>query len=264
MRDRLSSTVRLLALGVVSSATDHRRMFTWRSWTFGWLARLLAQVIFFSLLGRLLQDAALERYAAVGNALVLAPLAALGVVSSLSMERRTGTLQFLLLGRAGPFPVLASRGLYWPADGLLTSTAALLLVPPLLGISLPLDRLWRLVPGALLIAASAYALGLALAGVSIRWPESRTYLTAMTSIGLLVLTGVNTQAPESGPAGVLAHLLPVTNGLAGQRAVLAGEPALADFRGEALVALGWLAVAYLVLVVSIRSSVRAGRLKPAL
>lgn len=263
MRDRVSAGVRLFALGLVSSVIDYRRMFTWRSWTFGWLLRLLSQVIFFALLGKLVQDQALERYSAVGNALVLAPLAALGVVASTSVERRQGTLQFLLLGRGSPFAVLASRGLYWPFDGLLTCAAALLLVPALLGVSLPLHRLWMLLPGELLVVASTYALGLAPAGVSVRWPEARTYLTALTSIGLMVLAGVNTPAPGHGPAGAVAHLLPVTNGLAAQRAVLAGHPSLASFFDEGLVALGWFLVAYLALAVSIRSSVRAGRLKPA-
>jgi ABC-2 type transport system permease protein len=263
MFDRLSSNARLVALGVVSSVVDFRRMFTWRSWTFGWLGRLLAQVVFFSFLGKLVRDPELERYAAVGNALALASFAALGVVSSTSMERRNGTLQFLLLGRGSPFAVMASRGLYWPADGLLTSAVALSLVPIVLGSAIPLSRMWLLVPGEILIATSTYLLGLGLAGLSVRWPEARTYLTATTSIGLMLLAGINVRAPDSGPAGMIAHLLPVTNGLAGQRAVLAGNSPRAPFLAEGLVALGWLAISYLVLEVSIRSSVRAGRLRAA-
>ncbi|MFI6447999.1 hypothetical protein [Kitasatospora sp. NPDC050543] len=260
-RGRPTVLLRQAGYGLLSSYQDYRAQHTWWSWLFGWLVRLVCQVLFFSMVGRLVGSPELQRSIAVGNAVLLGPLCALGVVSSSVGERRGGTLPFLLLSIGGPFPALAARGLYWAVDGALTSCIALFALPALVGLSLsPAAACWC---AALIVltALSGYALALGLAGVSLRWPESRMYLTAGTTILLMALTGVNAPSPETGAAGTLAGLLPATHGLGAVRAVIAtGNLPAGQVLGECLVLVGWGAVGVLALTTSLRHQVRTGSL----
>lgn len=252
---------RQIGYGVISSYQDYRALFTWRSWAGGWLVRLVCQVLFFATLGQLLGSPQAQGYIAFGNAAALGPLGALGVVSSTVGERRSGTLQFLLITRADPFLVLASRGLYWVADGVLTSSIALTLVP----LVLPVPMAWAALPAVLAVnlaaTLSCYCFALSLAGISLRRPELRMYLTAGTTITLMLFAGISTPVPQDGFAGALATVLPVAHGLEAMRELAAGHGAPTSLiLGEVLVSALWACIGYLVLTRSLRRTVRAGAL----
>ncbi|MFE6050013.1 ABC transporter permease [Kitasatospora sp. NPDC056446] len=255
------TVVRLTGYGALAGYQDYRAMFTWRSWLGGWLIRMLCQVLFFANLGQLLGSPDAQGYLALGNAVALGPIGALGVVSSTVGERRSGTLQFLLISRTPPFLALASRGLHWVADGLLTSTIALLTVHLLLPVPLP----WSALPAVLclnaLMTLGCYCVALCLSGISLRVPESRMYLTAGTTITLMLVSGVSTPVPRNGPPAVLAQLLPVTHGLDAVRQLVCGGALPARLvLDEALVAAGWAAAGFLVLTHGLRHTVRSGTL----
>ncbi|MEV7179420.1 ABC transporter permease [Kitasatospora sp. NPDC093679] len=257
----LSTALRQFGHGLISSHQDYRSMFTWRSWAGGWLVRLLCQVLFFATLGTLLGSAQATGEIAFGNAAALGPLAALGVVSSTVGERRSGTLEFLLVTRANPFLVLASRGLHWVLDGMLTSSVALAVVPLLLPVPLHLPALPAVVAVNLLVSLSSYCLALTLSGISLRHPESRMYLTAGTTIGYLLLCGITTPVPQDGLPARLAAVLPITHGLALMRRLAEGAPfSFGPLLAEAGVALLWGVAAYLTLGLALRRAVRTGSL----
>lgn len=250
----------LFQLGVQAGFHDYRRMFTWRSWLFGWALRLLAQVAFFASLGRLLGAPDSQDYIALGNAALLGPLGALGVVSSSAAERRAGTLPLLLLSRTGPLPVLAARGVYWVCDAMATAMLATALLPLITGAALPPAALPGILGLEALATLSCYALALALTPVSMRFPESRGYLTSGLLILMMLFSGVNTQ-PAEGPGGVVGAVLPMTHALAGIRKLAAGGPLSgADLLGELLVCGGWAAAAALLVPWGLRRAARAGAL----
>ncbi|KUJ69266.1 hypothetical protein ACZ90_13060 [Streptomyces albus subsp. albus] len=245
--------------GMLGGYQDYRALHTWRSWLFGWLVRLLCQVLFFSMVGQAIGSDDAQRYMALGNAVILGPIGAFGVVSSSVGERRGGTLQFLLLSRNGPFPALLSRGLYWAADAIVTSCAALVFVRLLVDVPLPVPPVCLLLQ--VLVSLSGYSLALALAGVSLRWPESRMYLTSGAGLLLMTLAGVNTPPPHSGVAGAVASVLPATHGLHAMRTAAAGGGVpLTAVLAECGVLLLWGAVGWLALTGSLRYQVRAGTL----
>ncbi|MEH0450063.1 ABC transporter permease [Streptomyces sp. B21-102] len=260
MRDA-KALLHQVGYGLLSSYQDYRALYTWRSWLFGWMARLLCQVLFFSMVGHAIGSDGAQRYMALGNAIVLGPLGALGVVSSSVGERRGGTLQFLLLSRNGPLLVLMSRGLYWAADGIVTSCFALVMLRWLAGVEisplvLPVCFLLQA-----LITLSSYSLALALAGVSLRWPECRMYLTAGTTILLMTFAGVNSEPPHEGLGGAVASVLPATHGLRAVRSAVAGDGVpLPAVLAECGVLFLWGAVSWLALTASLRYQVRAGAL----
>ncbi|MGW6605337.1 hypothetical protein [Streptomyces sp. NPDC055036] len=260
MRDA-KALLHQIGYGLLCGYQDYRALYTWRSWLFGWMARLLCQVLFFSMVGQAIGSDGAQRYMALGNAVILGPLGALGVVSSSVGERRGGTLQFLLLSRNGPFPALMSRGLYWAVDGIVASCFALVVLRRLVGVEigplvLPVCFLLQV-----LITLSGYSLALALAGVSLRWPECRMYLTAGTTILLMTLAGVNTEPPHGGFGGAVVSVLPATHGLRAMRSAVAGDGVpLTAVLAECGVLLLWGAISWLTLTGSLRHQVRAGAL----
>ncbi|WP_406841538.1 hypothetical protein ACICHK_41730 (plasmid) [Streptomyces sp. AHU1] len=257
MADCFALFLTRLRFGVISSFQDYRAMFTWRSWLFGWMLRLVSQVLFFASLGRLVGSVHTEQAIALGNAAILGPLGALGVVSSCVGERRGGTLQFIVISPTSPFLVIASRGLYWVADGFLTSCTVLTLLPLLVAFPIPWTTLPLVLALQALITLSGYGLALTLASVSLRWPEARMYLTGGTTILLLLLTGVNVPRPDHGPAAHLAALLPATHGLTAIRTALAGHGIpLGQVLAELAVMLGWAAIAWTSMTLAFRRSGR--------
>ncbi|MEJ7702864.1 MAG: hypothetical protein WKF47_04025 [Geodermatophilaceae bacterium] len=57
---------------------------------------MVSQVIFFALIGRLLDSPEAAAYLLVGNAVMIAALEAMMVVASTTWERRAGTLPLLI------------------------------------------------------------------------------------------------------------------------------------------------------------------------
>lgn len=255
MRHVLRIARESLALGLAEMGA----VYTWRTWTFGWLVRLLCQAAFYALLGRYVGDEPAMRYVLVGNIVVLACMESTIVVISLAGERAMGTLPLLAIAPSGHLPVYLGRGLQWTVTGLASSLIAWIVLPPLLGVPLPWPRALYAIPVVLLIIVSSYGYGCALAGVALRlrgveWLVLNfAYGIVMTFGGVNVPVGV-----WPGPLQAAVQVLPVVHGLEAVRGILDGAPAgrVAGLLAiEALVGAGWYAVA----AVSIERLVSAGR-----
>lgn len=254
---RTSAAARQVAWSALAGYQDYRALFTPVTWLLGWTLRLVCQVLFFAGLGRLVGSAATEAHVAIGNAVLLAPLGCLGVISSTVRERLSGTLQFLLISRAGVLLVLASRGLYWVLDAMITSTVALCLVPLLLGVPLHWAALPAVLPVVAVTSLGCYAMALCAASVSLRVPESRTYLSGGLTILLMLVSGASAAAP----GWAVLSLLPVVHGLPVARALALGEPyAPTALAAELAVALLWGCLAWFLLSRALRRTVRTGAL----
>ncbi|MGH8874427.1 MAG: ABC transporter permease, partial [Acidimicrobiia bacterium] len=92
----------VLRSAAVSALADLGTIYTWQTWTFSWLTRVLAQVTFFALIGRLLGSEDRVHFLLVGNAVAIAAIASLPVVASTTWERRSGTLPLLVACPSSP------------------------------------------------------------------------------------------------------------------------------------------------------------------
>ena len=70
MITRINVAGRILRHSVASGFADYSVMYTPLTWTFGWMARVLCQVAFFALIGRLLGSDEITRYLLIGNAVM--------------------------------------------------------------------------------------------------------------------------------------------------------------------------------------------------
>lgn len=254
-----SGWLRLGYQSLLFSIAEMRAIHTWRTWLFGWVARLLTQVTFFAMIGRFVADEDTMRFVLVGNLVALSCLESMIVVLTMANERRLGTLPLLAMAPISHVPVYLGRGLHWLASGIASSLIGWAVLPPLLGV--PLPWLAALVAATLipLVAVCCYCYGCFLAGLAVRYRSLQVIVLNIGYLPIMAFCGVN--VPVSfwpGWVQPLLHLLPLTNGLQAIRAVLAGGAAVDVLRHlavELVVGLGWLALA----TVSIRRVVTRGR-----
>jgi ABC-2 type transport system permease protein len=256
---RALGTVRTMRHSAASGFADFARMFTWRTWSSAWLGRVIMQVLFFALIGRLLGDAEAVRFLLIGNAVMIAASESLMTVASTTWERRAGTLPLLVASPTSPLVVFIGRSVQWVASGATSATVAFFVVAAVFGVDLPWPQA-LLVP--VLIAAvsvAAYLFGSFLGALVLRAMDARNVVSNIAIWSMMAICGVNVPA-DFWPRGiqVIASVLPVTHGLQAIRDLLDGAAAIVVLRGvglELLVGAGWLLLALL----SIKRLVDNGR-----
>ena len=244
----MAEALRAFRAGTLVAAADLRVVYTWRTWLFGWLVRIVCQVVFFAVIGRLLGSAEATARLFTGAAVMAAVTEVMLVVASTSWERAEGTLALLATAPGGVVAALAGRSALWLPSGLATSRSCLFAVGPAFG--------GRFDPaggaaGAVLLAAGAlgtYAVGLTLAGLVLRAPDLRN-LVSTVATGLMTACCGAVVPVAYWPAWVRAAVqaLPVTHTLAGIAAARAGTLTAGGFAGHLALAAGtglaWLALA---------------------
>lgn len=246
VRDNL----RILRWSMTSALADFRAFYTWKTWVFAWLTRVLCQVAFFALIGTLLGSAERTQYLLVGNALFVGVTVTMFVCASSSWERLAGTLPLLIASPAHPFTVFAGRSVQWLGDAVACATLSLFLLGPLFGISFPVPEALLAVPLMALTFLSVYSFGLVWAGVALRVMHVRNMIGNVAGLLLMVVCGVQVPTSFWPPAlEYAAQVLPLTHGLAATRVLLDGG-ALSSVFGlalaEAAVGLAWFVFAGLV------------------
>lgn len=223
---------------------EARASYTWKSWLFGWMTRVAAQVLFFSAIGLLVGGDELVRFAFIGNVAAMAALMPLGTGPDTAWERGLGTLPLLVAAPHSMVPVLGGRSLFYIAQGMGEASLIFAILAPFLGFS---GAWWWLPLGLLVISSGAYGLGLFLAAVAIRRPRIGNILFNSVFYTLMAIGGVNVPTsvfPEW--VQTAADFLPLHHGLLGLRALL-GQGFTAAAAGELglelLVGAGWFVLA---------------------
>jgi len=260
VRDQL----RVLKQTAIGAFTEYKAFYTWRSWTIGWLLRLLMQVSFYALIGRLLDSPERVEFLVIGNAVYVVAMEACIVVLATVGERNAGTLPLMVAAPATHITVYLGRGVHYLSSGVITSTIALLVMPPLFGITLPLPQAVLALPMLVLIGLSCYGYGLAVSCLVLHRPGRRWTAMNLSYLVLLAFAGVNVPVDYwPGPVQAVADVLPLTHGLDAIRTLLAGGPwatIATQLTLEALIGLGWFAVA----AYGFDRVVRVGRLQGTL
>lgn len=257
------TTLRIMRYAILSGAQDYASIYTWKTWLAGWYVRVLAQVTFFAMIGRLLRSDQQTWFLLVGNAIMLAAMEGVWALNMVVWERGTGTLTLIAASPSSAVVVFASRGAYLIADGLVSSLGALFVAGPLFRLPLPWPRILLVVPLTLLVGASAYCLGTFLGGLLIRARWLNNLVANVGLVTLMTLCGVNVPLdayPE--PIHRLAQFLPLTHGLEAVRALLAGDLATTRWQAslEAGVGLGWLGLCLATFEGFVRQGRRNGTL----
>jgi ABC-2 type transport system permease protein len=237
------SVLRIVRYAFLSGVRDYSSIYTWKTWLGGWFLRVLAQVTFFALIGRLLRSDQQTWFLLVGNAIMLAAMEGVWSLNMVGWERNAGTLPLLVASPTSPVLVFASRGTYLIADGVISALGALFLIGPLFGLPMPWPRVLLVVPLTVLVGASAYWLGTFLGGVLLGFRSLNGLVANVGLVTVMTLCGVNVPlAAYPEPVAWVSRFLPLTHGLIAVRDVLDGRLAAAGVQAllEAAVGAGWL------------------------
>ncbi len=226
--DTLLRTARIVGYSAANAYADFRASYTWTSWTFGWLTRMLCQVGFFGLIGQMLGSADRTRYLVIGNAVMACVIEAMTVVVSTSWERGQGTLPLLAAAPSDMGWVMLGRSLQWPLSGSATALVSLLAVGPAFGVHWPLAHLPVLLGLILLTAGSTYCLGLFIGAFVLAAPDARNIVFNASFLLLMAVCGAEVPvAFWPGWVQATAAALPPTHGLAAVRALASDGPGAA-------------------------------------
>lgn len=254
MRD-LAVPLRVLRYSTYNAWVDMWAMYSPAGWAVGWVSRVLMQVIFFAIIGRLLESSDAVRYLFVGMVVMVAAMEALTSVASTTWERRQGTMPLLVAAPTRLWPVFVGRSVQWVPSGILTSSVAMFGLGPLFGVTFSPGRAVA-VFGCLVVASiSTYFLAMVLGAMVLAAMSLRNVVSNIAQALMVLVCGVVVPvAFWPAPVQAAAQAVPLTHAVAAVR-VLADAPAGAPVAGEVLgqiglalaVGLGWLIVAALVL-----------------
>lgn len=219
----LVQAARTVRHATVLARADMATFYTWKTWLFGWMVRLLCQVTFFSLIGVLVSDPEFTVYITLGACVMICVTETMMATASTSWDKPMGTLPLLGASPVVPGFFFFGRSLQWPASATVTTTVALLALPPFFGVTWPLWQIPVLVVTVALIAFSSYCMTLALAVVALAFPEARNVLSSVTTLYITAFCGALVPLsywPE--PIRAVAQALPATHGLESVRLLESG------------------------------------------
>jgi ABC-2 type transport system permease protein len=255
MPELIAAPLRVLRYSTANAWADMWVMYTPLSWCIGWLGRVVLQVIFFAMIGLLLDSPAAVQFLFIGNAVMTAAMEALTSIASSTWERAQGTLPLLIAAPTRLWPVFAGRSVQWLPSGVLTASVALFAVGPAFGTTWTPGRALAALGCLVVVAVATYCFALAVAALALAMMNLRNTISSLVQVGMMVICGV--MVPVTfwpGWVQGLAQTLPLTHGLVAIR-VLADPPAggvpAADTLPRILLAAGigaaWLLLAALLL-----------------
>lgn len=218
--------VRVLGQAAVAGWADFRTIYTLRSWALGWMARVLAQVAFFAVIGRLLDSPGHTQYLLVGSAVFVAAMETMMAVASTTWERMDGRLPLLVATPSSLAWLFCGRSWFWMASGTVSGTVALLVLAPLFGVALPWPGVVAVPFLIAVVAVGTYGVALTMGGLALRFTELRNVISNVTHLTMMAIGGVLIPtAFWPVPLQTLAAVFPLTHGLLAVRGVLDGQPA---------------------------------------
>lgn len=187
------------------------------------IPRMLLQTLFFVLLARAAGGSELARFALIGNAIQIAVFnAMLSMVDIVDAEKWNNTFQYLIAAPSNWLPIMLGKSISSYGEAIFSAVVSFAVLIPLLDIPIELINLLRAIPAALVIIASASALGWLIGAIAlpVRWGYAFGNWLAYL---MIVLCGVNVPF-SSLPIAVqwLGKFIPVTHGLLAVRAIVDG------------------------------------------
>lgn len=246
----------LLKASALVGIEDMKSFYTWQTWVFGWLLRIVFQVLFFTMLGRYVGQPETVRFLLVGGAAAVAVLETMVIVLFTADDRHYGTLPLLASAPGNYFAVLLARNVHIIATGTVTSSIALFSCALVVDVPLSYPQALLAVPILALGAVASYVFGVFLSALIANVVTGRWVMLNAGYMGLTALCGfVIPVGHWPAPLPQLAEVLPFTHALRALRELLfvGGSPGtiLAQVGLEFLVAIGWFIVARIAFRISL-------------
>lgn len=231
---------------------SYRALFYWISpWQYipTMLAAPIFQILFFVYLGRS-TGVGTTNFFVVGNSIQICSMSGVyGMTMALANERSFQTLSPILATPANRVALFLGRGLPVLVTGLQTSAFGFLVSALLLGFRPAPKQLPLLALTLLITASSCTAFGMALGSIGLR-ARDIFLVSNIAYFVMLLLCGVEVPLGQlPGALQLLAHLFPLTHGIAAARLLASGHnlgSVWPDIGAELLVGVAWASAAFLL------------------
>lgn len=259
------ANARIARHAMLCGFADYSAMFSLRTWFTAYVGRMVTQVLFFGLIGLLIEDPATVRFLVIGNAVVLVAHETLNIIAQTTWERRAGTLPLLVSSPSNPLIVFLGRSLQLVCTGLGLAAITLPMAFLILGIDFAWTQVLAALPIVVLVGFSASTFGLLLGAWTFKVIGLRLVFTNVCILTFTAFCGVSVPL-DFWPDAVqwIARFLPVTHGLGAIRHLLDGADAALVWRGAGLelaVALLWLLPSSLAIRILADGGRRTGTLE---
>ncbi len=219
----ITDSLRILRHATAFSIEELGAIYSWHSWAFGWVLRVIAQIIFYTLIGVLVQDPELVQFLLIGNVTLIAAGTAMFAVSSTQWERYAGTLPLLVAAPSRMMWVFLGRSVHWFIDGLATSTIGLLVVSAIFDVPISLGEAMLVMPLLLLVIVTTYGLATFIGAIVLRFPDTRNLVLNLTTGVVAIVAGANVPVEFfAPPIQWFAQIFPVTHGIQAIRETIDG------------------------------------------
>jgi ABC-2 type transport system permease protein len=231
MRDAIRP-VRVLRYSAANAWADMWVIFSPLTWSVGWVSRVLVQVVFFALIGLLLDSDEAVRYLFIGNAVMITAMEATMSVTTTTWERRQGTMPLLVAAPTRLWPVFVGRSIQWLPTGVITASVALFALGPAFGVSWTPTRALAVLACLVVVAVATYCFALLLSAIVLTAMDLHNVISNIAQATTMLIAGVMVPvAFWPGWVQAVAQALPLTHGLAAIRAIT-DAPAVAPVAGE--------------------------------
>jgi ABC-2 type transport system permease protein len=239
-----TATLRIVQKASRVGFEDVKAQYTWKSWLFGWITRVTAQVLFFAAMGLVVGGPEFVLFAFVGNVCAMAALMPQGAGPDTAWERGLGTLPLLVAAPRSMLPVFSGRCAFYIVQGVVEASFVFAILAPFVGFA---GDWWWLPVGLLALGLGSYGLGLFLASISIRKPRIGNILYNLVFYTLVAIAGVNVPTDVfPTPVQEAANVLPMHHGILGTRSLIADGANIAAFGQlgmEITIGVGWFVMA---------------------
>lgn len=219
-RSAVQKNLDVLRYAALSGFHDFAAIFPPTAWVFGWLLRVVSQVLFFGFIGQLLGSRGLVEYLVIGSSVLIAAASSLTASVSTTWERGSGTLPLLVASPCSPLVVLMGRSVQWIPNGIASAAASLIIAGFIFDMSISPARFVGVLLLIVLVTASSYMLGTFLGALVLQVTALRRVVANLGRLILMAFCGVTVPIdyfPQF--VEVLARLLPLTHGLVAIREV---------------------------------------------
>jgi len=261
MRESVLSPLRIAGAATRVAMSDLRAVHSPLSWGVGWLGRVLAQVLFFAMVGLLLQDPYVMLRLAIGQAVLMCWAESMLSVQSTTWERDTGSFPLLVAAPGALWPVLLGRSVQWMLSAIASSSIALFVLCTALGVRWTPEGAALALLGLITTALGGYAVGLAVGAWVLRARAWRNVVPNVLNGVLVMAAGVTVPTTFwAEPLQWAVQAFPLTPALAFVRGAASAD-ADGGQLAAALVLTGcWLVAACCSLGWFVRASRRDGTL----
>lgn len=215
------NTLRVLRVAAHVGYVDKTSIYTPWTWIAGWMTRVIAQVVFFSLLGALIEDPAVTRFLVIGNLVMLAMMPTVMGAVVITWDRMKGVLPHIVAAPASSTAALAGRLTSSVVEGVVTALLAAPVILLLFDVPVRFVDVPALVGLLVLSAVSAAGLASLLGAVLLLRTRWRNLGSNLAVFAMMVCCGVNVP-PEATPDALatVGQILPMTHGLIAIRSIM--------------------------------------------